>query len=190
MEEHLEERVRGLRPRGQGAARRVPDALCRYQDRHRGSHPQALAAQAGGLCAPAVSPAHPTVVRPQSRADPELEDRLTKELTELVDRFYSIRQQGETLLETFSKMHEALDRRLATEQQRQQQFASQGAAARSAEVEEDVRRIQRQMQTVALDESRVKDLYEEMKTKELNYRYLTHREDEVDEEDQEPQDDH
>lgn len=95
-----------------------------------------------------------------------------KEVGELVSRFVDIRHQGETLLETFEKMYEALERRANVEEQRKKEFSNKEMFHKAADVKNDQEQIRAQMDQVAGDKQRVLELYETMKQAELQYGHV------------------
>jgi len=95
-----------------------------------------------------------------------------KEIHDLLSRFADIRHQGETLIETFDKMHEALERRLAVEEQRKKDFSAKEMFHKAADVKNDQEQIRAQLERVGDDKNKVMELYESMKQTELQFAHV------------------
>jgi len=100
------------------------------------------------------------------------QEQNSKEISDLLARFSDIRHQGETLIETFDKMYEALERRLAVEEQRKRDFSNKEMFHKAAEVKNDQEAIRAQLERVADDKTKVMELYESMKQTELQFSHI------------------
>lgn len=100
-------------------------------------------------------------------------EAVSGQLYGLLERFDSIKTQGQTLIATFDKMYEALERRYDAEQARLAEFQGAAKDDKVNIVQMEMDAIEKQMTRVGADKEIVTALYHRMREAEMEYASYT-----------------